>query len=203
MNRKLFAVAVALGVVIVLLTGLLVFLMLRARKHVKAPPVPTAVPASTAAPASASPAAVPAETDAPDLRYRAGDLDGTWTDIEYPDSELRFRETELTYQNIFGDSGKCGFTVTKELFGIAEGAMRIEFSEFGCPFEYLVWHREEIDGRSVGVLSGIIMEYDGRGPVVFNEFLRSDCGVAIPDGWRSAVAHAYNDREPTPSYMSE
>lgn len=196
MSRMLKTIAIVLGVVIVLLAALLVVLMVRARKR------PPEAPAPTAAPSPAVPSAGPEETDAPDLQYRDGDLDGTWTDIEYPESELCFTGTELSFKNIFDYSGECGFTVTKEFLGVAEGAMRIEFSEYGCPFEYLVWHREEIDGRSVGVLSGIIMEYDGRGPVVFNEFLRSDSGVSVPDGWRSAVAHAYNDREPTPSYVS-
>ena len=85
------------------------------------------------------------------------------------------------------------FTVTFEYrYKVRRGNGRIverrEMPEF-------LYHVE--DGRPI--LSEKEFEYDGRGPILLEEFLREEDFV---DGFRSQLKHQMNDR-PIPSMMRE
>ncbi len=172
--KTLKTVAIVLGVVIVLLTALLVGLILHTRRHV---------------------------LDGPGMVYdfRDAELGGTWTQVG-DRGTLRFTRTHVSWRGVWGESGRAAYTVDDTGLPPADAEVYIRFPDYDGPFESMIWHRETADGQDFGVLSGVIFEYDGRGEVVFDEFLREEDGARVPDGWSSAVAHRRNDRAPIPSW---
>lgn len=131
--------------------------------------------------------------------FREYALRGKWTEVcESDPGRLQFDASTLKYKNIWGENGSTGYEVDENDY---TGEVRIDFTE-GGPFEYLIYHEEEYEGKPLAVISGIIMEYDGRGPVVFNEFVPEADREEVPDDFVSALARSYNDREPIPSYMT-
>ena len=70
-------------------------------------------------------------------------------------------------------------------------------------FESIITSSEEINGEKINILSGIIMEFDGRGPIVVNEFVKEKDYKKIPKGFRSKVCIEHNDVEPVMTYMEQ
>ncbi len=134
-----------------------------------------------------------------------GRLEGTWIGTEQfrdcPRAVLHFRGGELRFENFYDKPATVRYEVRDEKGG-----------EFTVTFEYrykvlrgngrIVERREQPeflyhveDGRPV--LSRKEFEYDGRGPILMDEFLREQDFV---DGFRSELKHRMNDR-PAPPMM--
>ena len=134
-------------------------------------------------------------------------LDGTWIETEqindYPRTVLHFKGRKLRFENLFGQSATVEYRVTEK-----------NANDFIVTFEYsykvkrgngrIVEHRmmpeflfHVENGRPI--LSEKEFEYDGRGPIIMNEFLREEDFV---DGFKSELKHKLNDR-PVPSMMKE
>ena len=81
------------------------------------------------------------------------------------------------------------------------GRYEITFTEYGCLWasRYLL-HLETIDEEEIPVLSLMGEELDGRGTIVFEEFVKADDKNKVPDGFRSALCRECNDRKPVPTY---
>ena len=136
-----------------------------------------------------------------------GRLDGTWIQTEKtegcPRAVLHFRGATLRFENMWDHSAEVPFRITDRKGGeftvtfeyrykVRRGNGRIvertETPEFLCHVE---------DGRPI--LSQKEFEYDGRGPILLEEFLREEDFV---DGFRSQLKHQMNDR-PVPSMMRQ
>ena len=134
-------------------------------------------------------------------------LDGTWIETEqikdYPRTVLHFEGRKLRFEHLFGQSATVEYRVTEK-----------NANDFIVTFEYsykvkrgngrIVERRETPEflfhvenGRPI--LSEKEFEYDGRGPIIMNEFLREEDFV---DGFKSELKHKLNDR-PVPSMMKE
>lgn len=50
-------------------------------------------------------------------------------------------------------------------------------------------------------ISGVVIEYDGRGAIVFDEFVRNDNIADIPEGCMSEYAKILNNRPTLPMHM--
>ncbi len=134
-------------------------------------------------------------------------LDGTWIETEkikdYPRTILHFKGKKLRFENLFGNSAtvdykimdkkKEEFTVTFEYrYKVKRGNGRIVEHMVSPEFLY---HVE--NGRPI--LSEKEFEYDGRGPIIMNEYLKEKDFI---DGFRSVLQHRLNDRS-APSMMKE
>ncbi len=134
-------------------------------------------------------------------------LDGTWIETvtfeNYPRTILHFNGRELRVENMYGKEIRVGYRATDMKDG-----------EFSVSFEYsytvkrgngrIVEHRDRPEflfhvenGRPI--LSQTVIELDGRGLIILNEFLREQDFV---DGFMSERRHRLNDR-PIPSMMME
>ena len=136
--------------------------------------------------------------DGPGMIYsfKINDLSGEWVCVEKEnDATLSFSRSTMTYKGVFGDDGKTDYKVENDgAFGKDEKERKIELDGNG-PFEYLLYSEEEILGKKVGIVSAIITEYDGRGSIVIEEYVKKDNISLIPDNFRSELCVRYNDRE--------
>ncbi len=83
--------------------------------------------------------------------------------------------------------------------GICENAKQIVFKN-NLLFERLIYHTEKFDGEEIEIISGTVFELDGRGEVVFQEFVRSDIVSKLPNSFESEFAEALNSTTPVPTY---
>ncbi len=68
-------------------------------------------------------------------------------------------------------------------------------------FDHLTLHMEAIGGFEIPVLSRVVFECDGRGDMVFSEFVRVEDLPYIPQGYRSPYAQKLNSRTAQPSAL--
>lgn len=119
---------------------------------------------------------------------------GTWLEIgKNGEGVIIIDKDTITCKNIWGENEKVKYT-TKEHGDYTE----LVPEESGL-FESLYFQGNEIEGRDIDILSGIIMEYDGRGPVVVAEFVQSSVYEDIPEEFQSQMYHNLNDREAVPT----
>jgi len=134
-------------------------------------------------------------------------LDGTWIETvqieNYPRIVLHFNGRNLRVENMFDKEVTVEYAVTDKKAG-----------EFTISFEYrykvrrgngqiverraapgFLFHME--NGRPI--LSETVIELDGRGLIIMDEFLREKDFI---DGFKSELKHRLNDR-PIPSMMKE
>jgi len=147
---------------------------------------------------------LPAAAMADDI---SGKLDGTWIETvqieNYPRVILHFDGRKLRVENMFDKEITVEYAVTDK-----------KADEFTISFEYrykvkrgngqIVEHRAAPDflfhmenGRPI--LSETVIELDGRGLIIMDEFLREKDFI---DGFKSELKHRLNDR-PIPLMMKE
>jgi len=134
-------------------------------------------------------------------------LDGTWIETrqikDYPRTVLHFNGRKLRVENMFDKEISVEYTVTEK-----------KADEFSISFEYrhkvkrgngrIVEYREAPDflfhvenGRPI--LSTMVIELDGRGLIIFGEYLRKEDFV---DGFESELRKKLNNR-PAPPMTKE
>ncbi len=132
-----------------------------------------------------------------------GKLSGEWIEIGNGDDGDLCRMTVKGRRirlDIWGEKSECTYSFTPGLFTAGEEEVKLSLD--GCrEFENIIYHEEEIDGRTVPILSGTMFEYDGRGEVVFLEFVRSEDHPFVPADFRSSSYKLRNERDPIPTYM--
>lgn len=133
-------------------------------------------------------------------------LEGTWTETrqykDYPRAVLHFEGQKLRMEHVFDEEVTVEYKVTEQK----------DADDFTISFEF--WHKvKRANGRIVDrresrdyryhvengrpILSEMVFEYDGRGLIVFGEFLRKD---NFTDGFESELRKNLNNRE-APSMM--
>lgn len=134
-------------------------------------------------------------------------LEGTWIETRQfegsPRTKLHFRGRKLRFENMYGTSATVEYKVTEK-----------KDDTFSISFEYrhkvrrgngrIVEHREAPEflyhvenGRPI--LSETVIELDGRGLVIFGEYLREE---DFADGFESELRKTLNNR-PFPPMMKE
>ena len=149
-------------------------------------------------------AALPAFANADAISDR---LEGTWTETrqykDYPRAVLHFEGQNLRLEHVFDEDATVEYKVTEQK----------DDDDFTITFEY--WHKvKRGNGRIIDrresrdyryhvedgrpILSGMVFEYDGRGLIVFGEFLRKE---NFTDGFESELKKKLNNREAVPTMM--
>ena len=118
-----------------------------------------------------------------------GLLDGSWRGLRY--------------------TGDCSLSVSGHRFRFigpthAEGTYRLTWDrlssgrssrltfEGGGPYEYLIYHEQEYAGETLRLLSCVLMEYDGRGEVITEEYIFSPQYRLVPPNFVSELAERMN-----------
>lgn len=154
---------------------------------------------------AAGSALAPAEASEEDTLFQK--LDGAWTDTKQyqdePRSAMLFKGKKVTLKNFIAkdvttdcrisDITNDGFTVSFEFtHKVKRGNGRIiDRREI---FEFL-WHEDQ--GHPV--LSARGFEYDGRGAIILEEFMRDE---ELINGYESQLKKELNSRKPIPTYMA-
>ena len=149
-------------------------------------------------------AALPAFANADAISDR---LEGTWTETrqykDYPRAVLHFEGQNLRLEHVFDEDVTVEYKVTEQK----------DDDDFTITFEY--WHKvKRGNGRIIDrresrdyryhvedgrpILSEMVFEYDGRGLIVFGEFLKKD---DFTDGFESELRKKLNNREAVPTMM--
>ena len=149
-------------------------------------------------------AALPAFANADAISDR---LEGTWTETrqykDYPRAVLHFEGQNLRLEHVFDEDVTVEYKVTEQK----------DDDDFTITFEY--WHKvKRGNGRIIDrresrdyryhvengrpILSEMVFEYDGRGLIVFGEFLRKE---NFTDGFESQLKKELNNREAVPTMM--
>ena len=149
-------------------------------------------------------AALPAFANADAISDR---LEGTWTETrqykDYPRAVLHFEGQNLRLEHVFDEDVTVEYKVTEQK----------DDDDFTITFEY--WHKvKRGNGRIIDrkesrdyryhvedgrpILSEMVFEYDGRGLIVFGEFLRKE---NFTDGFESELKKKLNNREAVPTMM--
>ena len=149
-------------------------------------------------------AALPAFANADAISDR---LEGTWTETrqykDYPRAVLHFEGQNLRMEHVFDEDATVEYKVTEKK----------DDDDFTITFEY--WHKvKRGNGRIIDrresrdyryhvedgrpILSEMVFEYDGRGLIVFGEFLRKE---NFTDGFESELKKKLNNREAVPTMM--
>lgn len=141
--------------------------------------------------------------DGPGMVYsfRSYNLVGEWTEISGTGDKLVFTEKALEYE-MYGEKNKSAYEIEEDGFfnSEEEGERKITLTENSfC--ECLIYHEQEIDGNKVPIISVVEFEYDGRGPVIFGEFVKAENAGFMPENFESELKHKYNDRDAGSSYM--
>ncbi len=138
----------------------------------------------------------------------ADELSGTWIDTtkykDYPLVKLHFSGSKITVENMFDKT----FTVEYEI-------KDREKDQFLVSFEY-TYKVKRGNGRIIDrterpvfllhvedglpILSDHIFEYDGRGLILGNEYLKEE---NYREGFESLMKTKLNSRKPIPTYMEE
>ncbi len=134
-------------------------------------------------------------------------LEGTWTETrqykDYPRAVLHFKGQSLRMEHVFDEEVTVEYKVTEQK----------DADDFTISFEF--WHKvKRVNGRIIDrketrdyryhvengrpILSEMVVEYDGRGLIVFGEFLRKD---NFTDGFESELKKKLNNREAVPTMM--
>lgn len=119
-----------------------------------------------------------------------------WVDIKDKSNVLVIKNDKINFI-IYGEKSSSNFKYENNF----DNTIKITISS--GPFEYLIKSIEKLGEEEIEIISGIMMEYDGRGPVVFNEFVKDKDYKKIPKDFRSDVCKKYNDVEPVKTYMAE
>ncbi len=134
-------------------------------------------------------------------------LEGTWTETrqykDYPRAVLHFEGQNLRLEHVFDEDVTVEYKVSEQK----------DPDDFTITFEY--WHKvKRGNGRIIDrkesrdyryhvengrpILSEMVFEYDGRGLIVFGEFLRKE---NFTDGFESELKKKLNNREAVPTMM--
>ena len=134
-------------------------------------------------------------------------LDGTWIQTEQmgdpPRASLRFKGKNVRFKNLFGDSGTVEYQVREKN---ADGTIIfIEYSHKVKRGERMIERREILElllhvenGRPI--LSEEIFEHDGRGPMIWREFVRKEDFV---EGFQSERKRTLNGAPSIPTMMPQ
>ena len=132
-------------------------------------------------------------------------LDGTWMETEgsLPRASLHFKGKKLRFKNLFGDSGTVEYQVREKN---ADGTtIFIEYSHKVKRGERMIERREILglllhveNGRPI--LSEEIFEHDGRGPMIWREFVRKEDFV---EGFQSERKRTLNGAPSIPTMMPQ
>ncbi len=126
-------------------------------------------------------------------------LDGGWTAVNAfmgERAKMFFQNGILVYKKPHGQ----WITTKYEMQDLGK-EKRIIANSREVGFEYLVPHAENVNGREIMVISRVVIEYDGRGAIVFDEFVRNDNIADIPEGYMSEYAKILNNRPTLPMHM--
>ena len=128
--------------------------------------------------------------------WKKQNLYGKWNSISpsYPTS-LTFTKRKMT------DPDGDAHAYEANPAAYPPGQYEIGIEGFGSLWtgRYLL-HFETVGEEEIPVLSLMGEELDGRGTIVFEEFVKADDRSKVPDDYRSALYHQYNDRKPIPTY---
>lgn len=134
-------------------------------------------------------------------------LEGTWTETkqykDYPRTVLHFEGKNLRMEHVFDEAATVEYKVIEQK----------DADDFTISFEY--WHKvKRANGRIIDrresrdyryhvengrpILSEMVFEYDGRGLIVFGEFLRKDNFI---DGFESELRKTLNNRGSAPTII--
>ena len=150
--------------------------------------------------------ALPACTSTPGAADTSGHgLDGTWmaTEGSLPRASLHFKGKKLRFKNLFGDSGTVEYQVREKN---ADGTtIFIEYSHKVKRGERMIERREILElllhvenGRPI--LSEEIFEHDGRGPMIWREFVRKEDFI---EGFQSERKRTLNGAPSIPTMMPQ
>ena len=132
-------------------------------------------------------------------------LDGTWIQTgDPPRASLRFKGKNVRFKNLHGVSGSVEYQVReKNADGVTIGI-------------YYTYEKKDRDGEKRNeifahdfrlhvengrpILSEEIFEYDGRGLMIWEEFLRKEDFI---EGFESERKRTLNNRAPMPSMMPQ
>ena len=132
-------------------------------------------------------------------------LSGDWIEIGSGDDGDLCRMTVKGRRislNAWGEKSEFSYSIPTDMFTAGDGEVMLRLND--CrEFENLIYHEEEIDGRTVPILSGTLFEYDGRGEVVSQEFVRSEDHPFVPADFRSSSYKIRNERDPIPTYIPD
>ena len=134
-------------------------------------------------------------------------LDGTWIETrqirDYPRTVLHFNGRKLHAENMFDKEISVEYRVSEK-----------KADEFSISFEYrhmvkrgngrIVEHREMPEflfhvENDRPILSETVIELDGRGLIIWREFLREENFV---DGFESELRKKLNNSKPVPTTMN-
>ena len=76
--------------------------------------------------------------------------------------------------------------------GLSAGRSSKIYFQGGGPYEYLIYHEQEYEGRTLRLLSCVLMEYDGRGEVITEEYISEEQYSLVPANFTSALAERMN-----------
>ena len=129
---------------------------------------------------------------------------GTYSEItgdtEYEPATVMLFPWIIRYDSM-GEKGFAIYRTEKSYLG--DDVVELKIVKGTPPVESYLLHREIIDGRSVWILSDTLFEYDGRGLVIFNEYCKIPDRRYLPDDFESTLKHQLNDREATPTYVTD
>lgn len=122
--------------------------------------------------------------------------------IEITDEEkagtMKFSESEMSYEDVLSASGTSAYR-TEDSGDEDEHYIALTDTNL---FERLILHYETIDGQTVPILSGTIMELDGRGEIIIMEFIPDKFKDMVDGDYQSELCRMKNDRKPVPSYIA-
>ena len=122
--------------------------------------------------------------------------DNIWIDIADNKNKLIIKGNKIEAK-IYGETNKSTYTTEKHF----DNNIKIVIKTL--PYEYLIKSQEIINNQEVEIISGIIMEYDGRGPIVMDEYVKKEDLKKVPKDFKSKVYHSHNNIETQPTYITE
>ncbi|MBQ4459529.1 MAG: hypothetical protein II911_03925, partial [Clostridia bacterium] len=140
-------------------------------------------------------------------RLPVSKLSGDWIEIGSADDSdlcrLKVKNHRIYMTGWGGEKSEFGYTIPsgRNSAGMLDGEVKLELTD--CrEFENLIYHEEKIDGgKTIPILSATLFEYDGRGEVVFWEFVRIEDAKLVGPDFRSSSCIYRNDRDPIPTAM--
>lgn len=141
--------------------------------------------------------------DGPGMAYsfRDYELVGDWVQVDTDEpAKMTINKNTIKYKGIGGENGTVSYDVD-DYSPFGEETNRIKFTDGKAPFEYFIYHKETVNGIEIGIISGIFVELDGRGPVVFDEYVKEKYASIVPADFTSSFADSCNNREAQPTYI--
>ena len=121
--------------------------------------------------------------------WAAAYLDGSWKGLRYTGGcSLSVKGSRIRF---IGPSHAEGSYLFRTGPLLASHRGRLDFTD-GGPYEYLIYHEEEYNGQTLRLISCVMMEYDGRGEVITEEYIPEEQYSLVPPNFLSKLAERMN-----------